>query len=60
MTIPRFTAEASLYDASGHYRSRQSAVPAPGLVLPAWCAGIMCEKNEEGYFECECIDEVWE
>jgi hypothetical protein len=67
MRTPGFTAEVSLNETPRSYRSRvtlsrggRDRAAAPnGLVLPAWCAGVMCRKNDEGYFECDCIDEVW-
>ena len=69
MRMPGFTAEASLsypsrataLQGGRHVTTAQRAVASGrGQVLPAWCAGIRCTKNEEGYWECDCIDEVWQ
>ena len=69
MTTPTFTAGASLYKATSHYRSvptqsrdgerssvaqRPAAPPMAGLVSPAWYTPYSCRLNEEtGVIECE-------
>jgi hypothetical protein len=74
MRMPGFTAEASLSSTMRSYESgltsragrrhptiaQSPAASRAGEVLPAWCAGVRCTKNREGYWECDCIDEVWQ
>jgi hypothetical protein len=68
MTLPSFTAEASLYNPINHYRTgmaqahrgggpmmmQRPAAPPASLVSPAWYTPYSCRWNEEtGVIECE-------